>query len=126
MTDHLPSRTTRVSRDAGLERLYDALLVARGMRPSAATVLAYRDAHRLVWDMPSLGELYPEIVRHLRIRYAFEQVADTIVVDHLSGEPSESYETEDVRFVVDVLLTREYRQALWDDRVEPAFRRLSE
>lgn len=118
--------TATLSDSARLQRLWAACVAVGGATASAATVHAYREAHRLVWDMASLSELYPEIVEHLLGRYGFERAGDFVVVDHMSGAPAESYETTDLRCVVDVLLTREYRQALWDERVEPAFRRLAD
>ncbi|MCW2814537.1 MAG: hypothetical protein JWN84_1992 [Nocardioides sp.] len=124
MTDYYTRHGATVP-TAGLDRLRAACAALGSVGPSAATVRAYREAHRLVWDMRSLGELYPEIVEHLLARYGFERAGERIVVDFMSGQPAESYETDDIRCVVDVLLSREYRAALWDERVEPAFQRLA-
>lgn len=123
MTDYYTHLRTAAP-TSGLDRLRAACAAMGSAGPSAATVRAYREAHRLIWDMASLNELYPEIVEHVLARYGFERAGDHIVVDFMSGEPSESYETDDIRCVIDVLLSREYRTALWDERVEPAFQRL--
>ena len=94
---------------------------AAPVRPGhSATVLRdYLDTHRLVWDMPSLFDLFPAVVEHLEDRYEIRRVDGGLVISYLDGSRAdETFRLTDVRYVVDILLTREYR-ALLCDKVGP-------
>ncbi len=108
---------------AGLTRLWAACMAERE-EPNAETLRAYVASHRLVWDMPSLWEIYPEIVEHLEARYLARHHDGTITISFADDRGPETFEIDDVRHVVDILLSREYREALWRERVVPSFDRL--
>ncbi|MBS44495.1 MAG: hypothetical protein CMH83_15295 [Nocardioides sp.] len=87
---------------------------------------AYLDAHRLVWDMPSLAEIHPEVLAHLEARY---EVADSGPADtgirHLATGRVEVFATTDLRSVVDSLLTRELLAATAHEGSHYVFRPLT-
>lgn len=66
------------------------------------------EVHREVWDMPSLAEYHPEILKHLDSRYEvhFGMMSDVIVI-HKEGREIEHFSTTDVREAVALLLEAE-------------------
>lgn len=64
--------------------------------------------HREVWDMPTLAEKHPEILKHLDAKYEvhFGMFSDVIVYHRATRTP-EGFETTDVRVAVETLLERE-------------------
>ena len=109
---------------SGLDRLYAACMATSSHQPSAETLLDYLESLRLLWDLPSLTLLYPEVVEHLEARYLADRRGDEITVSSTVHGGSETFAITDMRHVVDVLLSREYRDALWRERVLPSFERL--
>lgn len=92
---------------------------------TAQTLQHYLTAHRLVWDMPSLLEVFPEITEHVESRYLAHHHDGCITVSFPDAECApETFPIDDVRHVVDILLSREYREALWHESVLPSFDRL--
>lgn len=66
------------------------------------------EVHREVWDMPTLAEAHPEILKHLDSRYEvhFGMMSDVIVI-HKATRKTEGFATTDVREAVATLLERE-------------------
>ncbi|WP_148616521.1 hypothetical protein [Nocardioides rubriscoriae] len=126
--DAVPATTPFVVPDlSGLERLWAAIVTLEPVAASADTLRDFLAAHRLIWDMPSLCEVFPEITEHLEARYHLAHDGESVTVTYLApsadGAP-ETFDIDDVRHVVDILLSREYREALWRESVVPAFDRL--
>ena len=88
---------------------------------------AYLDVHRLVWDMPSMHEVYPEVIGYLDDRYALAFASDDDLMVFYKQAPiaPERFGVGDARIVVDVLLSREYRAALIAELVLPVYGRFS-
>ncbi|WP_170286240.1 hypothetical protein [Nocardioides rubriscoriae] len=115
--------------EAGLGRLWAACVAAERARPSAATLRDYLATHRVVWDMPSLCEVFPEVTEHLEARYHLEHHPGGVRVTPAAAATAgcagpEVFPVDDVRQVVDVLLSREYREAVCRESVRPAGDRL--
>jgi hypothetical protein len=109
---------------SGLDRLWAACTAAVPEPETADNLREFVAAHRLVWDMPSLDEVFPEIVEHLEARYLVQRRGETVTVTTLTDGSAEDFEIADVRYVVDILLSREYRESLWRESVLPSFDRL--
>jgi hypothetical protein len=93
---------------------------------SADLLRAYLDAHRLVWHTDSLQVLHPEITGYLESRYAAARHDGTVRVRCLDGGyPDVVLDGGDLRPVVEALLSREYRQALFEEHISPAIERLA-
>ncbi|MBS44492.1 MAG: hypothetical protein CMH83_15280 [Nocardioides sp.] len=78
---------------------------------------SFLDAHRLVWDMPCLLRLHPEILMHLEARYAVHASdrldrVSVVTVSDRSRPWTQTLELADLRDVVLRLLERELALAL--------------
>ena len=95
-------------------------------RAELALLRAYLEAHCTVWHTESLRALYPEIVAYLDSRYVAARDHVGLVVRCLDGtHPELAFGTDDLRPVAEALLSREYRKALFDERISPSIERLS-
>lgn len=112
-----PALLTEPVTDHGLERLWAACEAASTAEPSAETIRRYLETHVLVWDMPSLCDVFPEVALHLEARYSVEPTSRRVTVAFADGREPETFGTDDVRAVVTILLARELQQALARERV---------
>lgn len=95
-------------------------------RAELGLLRSYLDAHRTVWHTESLQELYPEIAAYLESRYVAARRGGMLCVRAVDGSYADlDFGHEDLRLVADVLLSREYREALFDECIDPAIERLS-
>ena len=89
----------------------------------------YLDVHRTVWHLDSLRELAPAVLTYLESRYAASRRPDAVVVRAMDGSYPDlvlAHEgTADLREMAEVLLSREYCRALFDEQIAPSIERLS-
>lgn len=95
-------------------------------RAPSGLLKQYLDAHRTVWHLESLREIHPEIVAYLEGRYAAARDTRELRVRAIDGSlPDLSFDQDDPCRVAEALLSREYRHALFEERISPSIDRLT-